>query len=64
MMIIIIIIKLLNVVKNMYDKAKSCIKKENLDSDYFPCNIEVRQCDKLSPFVFARRSKYDFLLRI
>ena len=31
--------KLFNVVKNMYDKAKSCIKIENLYSDYFPCNI-------------------------
>ena len=29
--------KLLNVVKNMYDKAKSCVKIENLYSDYFPC---------------------------
>ena len=41
--------KLFNVVKNMYDKAKSCIKIENLYSDYFPCNIGVRQGDNLSP---------------
>ena len=45
--------KLLNVVKNMYDKAKSCVKIENLYSDYFPCNIGVRQGDNLSPLLFA-----------
>ena len=45
--------KLFNVVKNMYDKAKSCIKIENLYSDYFPCNIGVRQGDNLSPLLFA-----------
>ena len=45
--------KLFNVVKNMYDKAKSCVKIENLYSDYFPCNIGVRQGDNLSPLLFA-----------
>ena len=48
--------KLFNVVKNMYDKAKSCIKIENLYSDYFPCRliyIGVRQGDNLSPLLFA-----------
>ena len=45
--------KLLNVVKNMYDKAKSCVKIDNLYSDYFPCNIGVRQGDNLSPLLFA-----------
>ena len=43
--------KLLNVVKNMYDKAKSCVKIENLYSDYFQCNIGVRQGDNLSPLL-------------
>ena len=30
--------KLFNVVKNMYNKAKSCVKIGNLYSDYCPCN--------------------------
>ena len=45
--------KLLNVVKNMYDKAKSCVKIENLYSDYFLCNIGARQGYNLSPLLFA-----------
>ena len=45
--------KLFNVVKNMYDKAKFCVKIENLYSDYFPCNIRVRQGDNLSPLLYA-----------
>ena len=45
--------KLFNVVKNMYDKAKSCVKIVNLYSDYFPCNIGVRQGDNLSLLLFA-----------
>ena len=45
--------KLLNVVKNVYDKAKFCVKIDNLYSDYFPCNMGVRQGDNLSPLLFA-----------
>ena len=45
--------KVLNVIKDMYCKAKSCIKKDNFMSDYFPCNIGVRQGDNLSPLLFA-----------
>ena len=37
----------------MYAKAKSCIKKDNLISRYFPSNIWVRQGDNLSPSLFA-----------
>ena len=37
----------------MYDKVKSCVKIEKLYSDYFPCNKGVRQCDNLSPLLFA-----------
>ena len=37
----------------MYAKAKSCIKKDNLISGYFPSNIGVRQGDNLSPLLFA-----------
>ena len=45
--------KLFNVVKNMYDKATSCVRIETLYSDYVPCNIGVRQGDNLSPLLFA-----------
>jgi len=45
--------KFLKVIQNLYSKAKSCIKKENLFSDYFLCNIGVRQGDNLSPLLFA-----------
>ena len=37
----------------MYDKAKSCIKKDTLWSHYFSCNVGVRQGDNLSPLLFA-----------
>ena len=37
----------------MYANAKSCIKKDNLISCYFPSNIGVRQGDDLSPLLFA-----------
>ena len=37
----------------MYDKATSCVKIGNLYSDYFPCNIGVRQGDNLSPLLSA-----------
>lgn len=45
--------KMLNVIIDMYSKAKSCIKKDNQISEYFPCNIGVRQGDNLSPILFA-----------
>ena len=34
-------------------KEKSSVKVENVYSDYFPCNIGVRQGDTLSPLLFA-----------
>ena len=37
----------------MYDKAKSCIKKDPLWSHYFSCNVDVRQGDNLQPLLFA-----------
>ena len=37
----------------MYDMAKSCVRQNNLMSEYFLCNIGVRQGDNLSPLLFA-----------
>ena len=44
--------KLLTVIRQLYNRAKSCIKKDNI-SEYFLCNIGVRQGDALSPLLFA-----------
>ena len=45
--------KFLTVIGQMYNRAKSCIKKDNMISEYFLCNIGVRQGDTLSPLLFA-----------
>ena len=45
--------KVFNIIKEIYSKAKSCIRKDNVISDYFMCNIGVRQGDNLSPVLFA-----------
>ena len=37
----------------MYDMAKSCVRQNNLMSEYFVCNIGVRQGDNMSPLLFA-----------
>ena len=37
----------------MYTNAKSCIRKYNLTSTFFPCNIGVRQGENLSPLLFS-----------
>ena len=44
--------KLLTVIRQMYNRAKSCIKKDNMISEYFFCNIGARQGDTLSPLLF------------
>jgi len=43
----------LNVLKNMYEKAKSCVRIDNFCTDYFPCCIGVRQGESLSPLLFS-----------
>ena len=45
--------KLLNVLQNMYNNAKSCVRVGNSTSTYFPCNVGVRQGDNVSPLLFA-----------
>ena len=43
----------LNVIENMYNKAKSCISANGKKSNYFPCTIGVRQGENLSPLLFS-----------
>ena len=43
----------IRVIYNIYDQAKSCIKKENKLSQFFKCNVGVRQGENLSPLLFA-----------
>ena len=45
--------KVLTVIKNMYDRAKSCIKHNGKLSDFFACNVGVRQGENLSPLLFS-----------
>ena len=46
--------KILNVIKNMYIKAKSSVSlTAEAESDSFPCNIGVRQGENLSPLLFS-----------
>ena len=37
----------------MYENAKSCVKLSSSISEYFPCNVGVRQGENLSPLLFA-----------
>lgn len=41
------------VIFNMYDQAKSCVRKGNEISEFFLCNIGVRQGENLSPLLFS-----------
>lgn len=45
--------KVLVVIKNMYANAKSCVQLNNGYSDFFSCNIGVRQGENLSPLLFS-----------
>ena len=45
--------KFLNVIFNLYEHAKSCVKKGNDISEFFLCNIGVRQGENLSPLLFS-----------
>ena len=43
--------KILNVAYQLYQNVKSCVELNGKKSDYFCCNIGVRQGDSLSIFV-------------
>ena len=43
----------LRAIYNLYAGAKSCVKLDGNISDYFNCNIGVRQGENLSPLLFA-----------
>ena len=46
--------KVLNIIVNLYNNAKSCVKNGNVTSSFkFPCNIGVRQGENLSPLLLA-----------
>ena len=42
-----------NIIREIYNKAKSRIWKDNMTSDYFMCNIGEHQGDHLSQLLFA-----------
>ena len=44
---------IIRVIYNLYDNAKSCVKKGQKLSDFFSCNVGVRQGENLSPLLFA-----------
>ena len=44
---------IINVIFNLYSKAKSCVKNGNDLSQLFNCNVGVRQGENLSPLLFA-----------
>ena len=45
---------LFDVIKNMYEKAKSSVAlTAEAQSDFFTCNIGVRQGENLSPLLFS-----------
>ena len=63
--------RVFNVIFNLYKNAKSCVSSNGQLSDYFTCNIGVRQGENLSPLLFSiflndlesfMASKYDGLI--
>ena len=65
--------KIFTVIKNMYTHAKSCVSLNNLKSEFFSCDIGVRQGENLSPILFALYlndfqnflcTKYDGLIHV
>ena len=46
-------VNVLKVIYNMYENAKSCVKQGQALSDFFSCEVGVRQRENLSPLLFA-----------
>ena len=44
---------LLNLIKSMYSKLKTCVKLDGEFSDFFHCNVGLMQGESLSPFLYA-----------
>ena len=51
--IIILKHQVLNVIKNIYENAKSQVSFKNITTSQFPCQVGVRQGENLSPLLFA-----------
>ena len=45
--------KIFKVIVNIYNASKSCVKNGNELSDFFVCNVGVKQGENLSPFLFS-----------
>lgn len=45
--------KCFDIIKNMYNSIKSCVMIGEQKSEYFMCNVGVRQGENLSPFLFS-----------
>ena len=45
--------KLMSVIFNLYHHAKSCVRANGKMTDYFTCNVGVRQGENLSSLLFA-----------
>ena len=45
--------KIFQLIKNMYSRAKSCVALNGCLSEYFPCQVGVRQGENLSPLLFS-----------
>ena len=45
--------KVFNIIRNMYENAKSQVLFKNTLSDPFPCQVGVRQGENLSPLLFS-----------
>ena len=45
--------KMINVIHTLYKNAKSCVVSNGTNSDFFTCNVGVRQGENLSPVLFT-----------
>jgi hypothetical protein len=45
--------KCFRIIRNMYSKIKSCITQGNEFSDFFVCEVGVRQGENLLPYLFS-----------